>query len=44
MRSNDSKEKQFILYLIKSCENFELTEKELIATINKVLDKDIYNS
>lgn len=30
-----------ILHLIRSCENYDLTEKESIETINKILDKDI---
>lgn len=30
-----------ILHLIKSCENYNLSEKESIETINKILDKDI---
>jgi len=32
---------KFLLHLIKSCENYDLTNKELIETINKILDKDV---
>lgn len=34
-------EKQFLIHLIKSCETFNLTEKELVGIITKVLDKEI---
>lgn len=33
--------KQDLLHLIKSCENYDLTDKESIETINKVLEKGI---
>jgi hypothetical protein len=32
---------QLIIHLIKSCENYSLSEKESIETINKILGKDI---
>jgi len=42
MEKVSSKEKeQLILHLIKSCENFDLNEKETINAINKILGKDI---
>ena len=37
----NSNNSALVLHLIKSCENFDLTEKESIETINKVLDKGI---
>ena len=39
-KSFKEKEKP-ILYLIKSCETYDLTEKESIETINKILNKNI---
>lgn len=39
--SNKDRNSNLILYLIKSCENYDLSEKESIDTINKILDKDI---
>jgi hypothetical protein len=39
--SSQKNNQQLILHLIKSCENYNLTEKESIETINKILDKDI---
>ena len=38
---HNPKSKQNILHLIKSCENYALTEKESLETINKILDKAI---
>ncbi len=37
----NNKNSDLVLHLIKSCENFDLTEKESIETINKILDKEI---
>ena len=37
----NNRNQNLILHLIKSCENYELTEKESLETINKILDKDI---
>jgi hypothetical protein len=39
--SSQKKNQQLILHLIKSCENYDLNEKESIKTINKILNKDI---
>ena len=41
MKNFDSSDKKFVLHLIKSCENYDLSEKESLETINKILDKDI---
>ncbi len=35
------KKQPSIIHLIKSCENYNLSERESIDTINKILDKDI---
>lgn len=39
--SSQKKNHQLILHLIKSCENYDLTEKESLETINKILGKSI---
>lgn len=42
MNSNSKIENSsLILHLIKSCENYQLTEKESLETISKILGKDI---
>ncbi len=41
MTDDDKNNNQFLLNLIKSCEKFNLTEKESLITISKVLGKDI---
>ncbi len=38
--TND-RDPNLILHLIKSCENYALTEKESLETINKILDKAV---
>jgi hypothetical protein len=38
---NMEKNSNLILHLIKSCENYDLNEKESIETINKILNKNI---
>lgn len=38
--TND-RDPNLILHLIKSCENYALTEKESLETIDKILDKDV---
>ncbi len=37
----NKKDPNLILHLIKSCENYDLSENESLETINKILDKDI---
>ncbi len=37
--NNNSENSSLIVHLIKSCENYDLTEKESIETINKILNK-----
>ena len=38
---HNNRNQNLILHLIKSCENYDLTEEESLETINKILDKDI---
>jgi len=41
VKLSGKQKEQLILHLIKSCENFNLNEKESIGSLNKVLDKNI---
>ncbi|MBA3977733.1 MAG: hypothetical protein H0X50_06030 [Nitrosopumilus sp.] len=41
MKNPSVKEQQFLLHLIKGCENFGLTEKESVDAINNILNKNI---
>jgi len=38
---NINRNSDLILHLIKSCKNFEMTDKDSLETINKALGKDI---
>ena len=41
MKKSNIRNSTLITHLIKSCENYDLSEKESLKTINKVLNKDI---